>query len=324
MYKRMTVIFLLAVTLPLALSTGSADASWLSEITGVDVDLNRGTVEVRPPNPAAIGPMLENLPRDVGTALLNPAAPYCATAIRFSRGQALNAGTQPIPPYIRGRLAPYFPQNILDKVRWNVSAGRIGLDTVLGQWLQREDAITLDDVVVFNSANRAATDYKLWAHELTHVMQYSNMGVEMFAFVYCGAWEQLEQPARENEDRIYDQIAAAAPLTYTYRIAPGAFDSQIPWETVNTIAQENIDPATCIVTTNNVFRNICPIGVSIEEITFADESVPDELSPWTITERCNERQTQCQFLPNETYVALRPQGMRISRVQSGAWLRHRF
>jgi hypothetical protein len=67
--------------------TGSAQASWVSEITGVNVDLNRGTVSIKPPNLAAIPPMIQNLPKDVGQALLNPAAPALATAIRFSRGQ---------------------------------------------------------------------------------------------------------------------------------------------------------------------------------------------------------------------------------------------
>lgn len=64
----------------------TSEASWLSEITGIDIDLNRGTVSVKPPNLGAIPEMIQNLPKDVGQALLNPAAPALASAIRFSKG----------------------------------------------------------------------------------------------------------------------------------------------------------------------------------------------------------------------------------------------
>ena len=62
----------------------AAEASWVSEITGVDVDLNRGTVSIKPPNLGAIPQALQNLPKDASQALLNPAAPALASA-RSSR-----------------------------------------------------------------------------------------------------------------------------------------------------------------------------------------------------------------------------------------------
>lgn len=81
MTKNGAILFLALLTTSIG-----ATASWLSEITGVDIDLNRGTIAVRPPNLDAIPQMIQNLPKDVGQAMLNPAAPVVATAIRFSRG----------------------------------------------------------------------------------------------------------------------------------------------------------------------------------------------------------------------------------------------
>jgi len=92
-----------------------AYASAFSDITGIDVDLNRGTISINTPRLDKIPEMINNLPKDVSQALLNPAAPALAAAIRFSRGQALNRGTSPIPPHIREQLKPYFPEHILKK-----------------------------------------------------------------------------------------------------------------------------------------------------------------------------------------------------------------
>ena len=43
---------------------GIADASWLSDITGVNIDIPRGQVTFGPPRPDRIPLMLQNLPKD--------------------------------------------------------------------------------------------------------------------------------------------------------------------------------------------------------------------------------------------------------------------
>jgi len=199
MTKTQTVLFVAL----LAVSAG-ANASWLSEITGVDIDLNRGTISVKPQNLGAIAPMIQNLPKDVGQAMINPAAPLVATAIRFSRGQALNRGVQPIPAAVRQELSPYFPPQILDKARWTTADG-ISLDGALKNWFNQEGAITYDEVIVFANP-QLINNVELWAHELTHVLQYSQMGVETFAFQYSIDWNGLENQARSNASRVMASI----------------------------------------------------------------------------------------------------------------------
>lgn len=120
-----------------------------------------------------------------------------AQAIRFSRRQAYTASPQPIPPDIAEALKSYFPSHTLRRVRWTTAGRRISLGTVLAGWYYREGAVTLDEVVVFSNPN-TAKDVQLWAHELVHVRQYEEVGIDRFARLYVGFWPVLERQARDN------------------------------------------------------------------------------------------------------------------------------
>ncbi len=302
------------ILIGLTLSSTNAKASWLSEITGVDIDLNRGTVTVKPPNILAIPEMIQNLPKDVGQALLNPAAPVLATAIRFSRGQALNRGAQPIPSYVRNALAPHFPPNILDKVRWTTAGGGLTLDAALANWFNQEGAITLDDVIVFSNNQMATNDnadsLKLWAHELTHVMQYQTMGVEQFAFTYTVGWEGLEGQARDNAQRVASLLNSSplSPAVRTYSAQPGAFSSQISWPQVNQTARQAINPSSCIWIDNGMTGNNCPIPIMVSGIVMVNSSGQQIQYP------CNE--PTCFFPPGASGPLLSPPGYQVIGVSA--------
>jgi hypothetical protein len=105
-----------------------------------------------------------------------------ATWINLSHAAALAAGVSPIPPEIRAQLDHLYPASLLDKVRYKTGSGFLG--TL--QWFREEmggGAITLDDVIVFFDQSREY-DPKLWAHELEHVRQYDQLGVDGFAQAY--------------------------------------------------------------------------------------------------------------------------------------------
>jgi hypothetical protein len=128
------------------------------------------------------------------------AAPALAASIRYSRQQALAGRTHPIPARVRRILAGYFPEEVLETVRWTTPHG-LNLGTVVARWFYREGAVTLDDVVVF-SHSRNAQDWRFWAHELTHVLQYRALGVDGFARRYLTDWTQLEGQAVANRARV--------------------------------------------------------------------------------------------------------------------------
>ena len=156
---------------------------------------------------AVIPEVIQGLPEDVREALLSVTAPLIATAIRESRQQAIDRGVSPIPPHIRATLQPYFPTAILDKARWT-TAGGISLDGALTEWFNMEGAITLGEVIAFSDGMQAQ-DVEVWSHELTHVTQYEQLGIDTFAFEYSNDFTVLEGQARDNASRTMASIAAA-------------------------------------------------------------------------------------------------------------------
>ena len=122
--------------------------------------------------------------------------------IRYSKANAARAGTEPIPPHVRTALEPYFPESILDRVRWTFAGTNVDLGSAVATWYGREGgAVTLDYIIVF-SDSRTANNLVLWAHELTHVIQYEQLGLEGFARVYTVNHRLIEQQAWRNSYRI--------------------------------------------------------------------------------------------------------------------------
>lgn len=155
----------------------------------------------------AIPDVTEDLPPDVREAILDRAGPALAAAIRESRTQALERGVNAMPPQIRAALDPYFPAEILDKARWTTTGG-ISLDGVLTDWFALDGAITLGEVIAFTDAAEAQEDVELWAHELTHVIQYEQLGIDTFAYEYVRDFSSMEHQASSNASRIMAGVAA--------------------------------------------------------------------------------------------------------------------
>jgi len=149
----------------------------------------------------------QDLPPDVREAILERAAPALAAAIRESRRQAVERGVDSIPPQIRAALEPYFSAQILDKAKWTTTGG-ISLDGALTNWFALEGAVTLGEVIAFTDGAEAQQDIELWAHELTHVIQYEGLGIDAFAFEYLDDFGDMERQASSNASRIMAGIAA--------------------------------------------------------------------------------------------------------------------
>jgi hypothetical protein len=62
------------------------------------------------------------------------------------------------------------------------------------------------DVILFREAH-GVTDPFLWAHELTHVLQYQHFGVPAFATRYLERGWELEAEAMEKADAIGRQLS---------------------------------------------------------------------------------------------------------------------
>jgi len=133
-------------------------------------------------------PALDALVRDA-------LAPVLASWITGARNEALQRGVAVIPAEIRAVLDGYVPSAVLDRARWRVDDGVISVQQSLFR-LGYTPAVTLDQVIVF-AAVAGAADPRLWAHELVHVRQYRDWGVEGFVARYLADYAAVEHEASE-------------------------------------------------------------------------------------------------------------------------------
>jgi hypothetical protein len=202
-FTAVTRLVALAVSL-----TAPAGASGLSDFTGIDIDFNEGTVEVGTPDP---GGALERLPgqiEDLGRDLSTGGASIAlASAIRYSEARAARSAA-PMPPDVRADLAPFFSAEILDRARYSTDWGAAQNGT-LQQFLlgnEQASAVTLGSVIVFGDG-RSVSNRELWAHELVHVMQYAQLGIEEFARQYVVSSDELEGQAYDYQDQVASRLA---------------------------------------------------------------------------------------------------------------------
>ena len=124
-----------------------------------------------------------------------------AALIRAGREDAIAAGVKPVPPAAHRALLGFFPDAALRKARY--ASGQFPNISVPGLALAYGDiaAVTLGEVVLFRKEETAQYDHELWAHELTHVMQYERWGIDEFARRYLENRDAVENEARANAKR---------------------------------------------------------------------------------------------------------------------------
>ncbi|MDR3532031.1 MAG: DUF4157 domain-containing protein [Rhodopila sp.] len=133
--------------------------------------------------------------------LLDYAARALSRLIVGARQQAIADGVRPIPTTVYRSLLGYFPAALLQKCRFATGSTRALTLPALAFSYGDATAITLGDVVIFKNERVAQTDLKVWAHELTHVMQYQRWGMDGFAERYVRDAAAVEQEAIDNSER---------------------------------------------------------------------------------------------------------------------------
>jgi hypothetical protein len=137
----------------------------------------------------------------VTQAVLDDATCALAGLIDGARRQAIADGVRPMPAAEYRSLLGYFPAALLRKCRFAVGNSRALTLPALSFSYGDATAITLGDVVLFKTERAAETDLKVWAHELTHVMQYQRWGIEGFAEHYVHDSGAVEREAIDNANR---------------------------------------------------------------------------------------------------------------------------
>jgi len=161
---------------------------------GSSATSDRAQEQHNPPSPVVPFPSLDTLSQTLSSVL----GAQLAAAIRQSRARASLNG-RPIPVEIRRKLAPFFPEVMLQHVRYATNWSTIVEGTLPHLLFESGavDAITLADIILFRSEERAS-DPLLWAHELVHVEQYHRLGIDAFATHYVQrAWEMENEAIRK-------------------------------------------------------------------------------------------------------------------------------
>ena len=145
---------------------------------------------------AAADPVDGTQPAPPSNSFMTALAPLLARWIESSRDAALAQGVEKIPKSIRASLEGYVPDATLDRARWRTGGGDLSLQQSAFLFKDAQ-AVTLDYVIVFANEDDARNDPKLWAHELRHVMQFGEWGIEGFATRYLADSTAVEDVASE-------------------------------------------------------------------------------------------------------------------------------
>lgn len=137
----------------------------------------------------------------IAPALLDYAAKGLGALIDAARRQAIADGVSAMPPAMYRALLGFFPADLLARVRYAVGALEPLTLPSLAFTYGDAIAMTLGEVVLFKSAHDAHVDASVWAHELTHVMQYQRWGIDGFAERYVRDSAAVEQEAIDNAKR---------------------------------------------------------------------------------------------------------------------------
>ncbi len=109
-----------------------------------------------------------------------------------------------------------------------------------------------------------------WAHELTHVMQYDNMGVESFATIYSVNWDSLESQARDWASKVANNVQNSPQpsnqqfVRYLQQPQPNGYLSATQYQAA---ARDFYPPASCTETFETpqalFIHNMCPVPVLV-------------------------------------------------------------
>ncbi len=115
--------------------------------------------------------------------------------------------SHPLPPDVQSALSHFFTPSVLQRARYTVGSVEITLPNGIGKihkYFGDDIAVVCDDVIVFPTDPGSFNhDPQWWGHEVTHIKQFAELGVEEFAFRYVRSFShEIEDPAYANGDAV--------------------------------------------------------------------------------------------------------------------------
>lgn len=139
-------------------------------------------------------------PEEVATSIQTAPLEILLAAALEASVQALEPDSKPIPSLIRKAMAPYFPADLLKKARYRTQAFGITLPEAINgfQAFMGEHSFAVTTGHIINFSVKPGTDQTgthWWAHELAHVQQFSQWGIDGFAERYVRTYSEVESAA---------------------------------------------------------------------------------------------------------------------------------
>ncbi|UPG96339.1 eCIS core domain-containing protein [Luteibacter aegosomatissinici] len=137
---------------------------------------------------------------------LQIAAAPLAAALQAARDQHYSR-SKPIPDSVKLAFRGLIDESTLGRARYAVGQIEITLPNLIGRsnrFMGADYAVTVGDTIVFNrEPPDVSEEPEWWAHELTHVKQYGDWGIERFAWEYIrDGGNAVEGQARSNASQV--------------------------------------------------------------------------------------------------------------------------
>ena len=140
-----------------------------------------------------------------------------ATAMRAARHHHYPKA-KPLPEYIKRRVQGYYPDTVLGQARYVVGDFEFSLPNALNYGSEifkgSENASVMGDVIIFGREPSINDDSDLfwWVHELHHVHQYHDWGIDRFAYFYVNSPTEngwIEKQADEKAVQVLEALGVA-------------------------------------------------------------------------------------------------------------------
>lgn len=150
---------------------------------------------------------LGSTPEEISTSVATAPLEVLLAAALEASVEALEPDSKPLPSIVRKSMAPYFSADLLKRARYRNKAYGITLPEAINGYQafmgQHSFAVTTGHIIHFSTEpGTDNTGTRWWAHELAHVQQFSDWGIDGFAHRYVQDYNGVEGGAESKAEEV--------------------------------------------------------------------------------------------------------------------------
>jgi Domain of unknown function (DUF4157) len=150
-------------------------------------------------------------PEEIAAAILTAPIEVILAAYLQAALDTLEPSASQIPKSIKRLLEPHYQASVLNEAKYIVSSFGLTLpEAINGTRVFMGDhafAVTVGHLIIFSrEPNMSDSDIHWWAHELEHVAQYQQWGIDGFASRYVNNFNEVEAAAEAKAKEVDDAL----------------------------------------------------------------------------------------------------------------------